>query len=166
MCYGVRTCVQGDYKLSGFKVGSPVFQSVSQTLHTCTASLFRPLLIYHITSSTTSERTHTLIRRSLTAFIHHVKSADQFSPVAEILISQFDLTLRWYSDASSVSQTTVPVHEQLRRVLEVIAVPCSVRQGSRLSRKQYRHLFVLNCIKTLHRFQLRAIVYIPFPTSI
>ncbi|KAF8622933.1 hypothetical protein AX15_006611 [Amanita polypyramis BW_CC] len=116
-------------------------KSVSQSLHTCTTSLFRPLLTYHIMSSTTPALTHALIRRSLTAFIHHVKNADQFSPVAEVLIGQFDLVMRCYLETSSVSQTSVPLDEQLRRMLEVIVVPCSVRQGSRLSHSNVERLF-------------------------
>lgn len=79
---------------------------------------------------------HTLIRRSLTAFIHHVKSADQFSPVATMLIDQLDSTLRHYAEGSATDPSNVLLNVQLCRMLEVVVVPCSVRQGSRLTRKQ------------------------------
>jgi hypothetical protein len=63
-------------------------QSVSQTLHTATTSIFTPLLAYHMTSET-PQPTYTLIRRVLTALIHHVKNAGQFSPLADLLVEQF-----------------------------------------------------------------------------
>ncbi|KAM6502751.1 Armadillo-type fold [Amanita muscaria] len=119
-------------------------KSVSQTLHTGTISLFKPLLLYHLTASATPDLTHTLIRRSLTALMHHVKSADQFSPLAELVIGLFDSTLKQYVDQGpSCSQYSVPLEEQLRRSLEVVAVPCSVRQGSRLRSSDFEQLFSL-----------------------
>ena len=128
--------MQGELIFYPFKRWLIGFQSVSQTLHTCTSSLLKPLLTYHLTSSTRPELMHTLIRRSLTAFIHHVKSADQFSSVAIILIDQLDSTLRNYAEGSGTDQSNVLLNVQLCRMLEVVVVPCSVRQGSRLTRKQ------------------------------
>jgi U3 small nucleolar RNA-associated protein 20 len=103
-------------------------QSVSQTLHTATTSIFMPLLAYHMTSEV-PEPTYTLIRRALTALIHHVKKADQFTALAELLIGQF-------TTLSKSTNSTSPDHiESLRRMLEIISVPTAVRQGSRLTRK-------------------------------
>ncbi|KAK2463026.1 hypothetical protein APHAL10511_004681 [Amanita phalloides] len=126
-------------------------KSVSQTLHTCTSSLIRPLLSHHLTSSARPKSTHLLIRRSLTAFIHHVKSADQFSPIVEIVIDQFDSVLRHYAEASPVDQTVIPTSERFRRALEVVVVPCSVRQGSRLTHSQLEQLFALLTLIPLKR---------------
>ncbi|KAF8623398.1 hypothetical protein AX17_007436 [Amanita inopinata Kibby_2008] len=111
-------------------------RSVSQTLHTCTASLFNPLLSYHLTTSTSPDLTHTLIRRSLTAFIHHVKSADQFTVLADLLVKHLDITLKQYAEhePSSAAQSPVSKREKIRRIVEVLAVACSVRQGTRLTR--------------------------------
>ncbi|PFH47399.1 hypothetical protein AMATHDRAFT_67804 [Amanita thiersii Skay4041] len=118
-------------------------KSVSQTLHTCTPSLIEPLLSYHLNSSTTPERTQTFIRRCLTAFIHHVKSADQFTVVADLLLKHLDVSLELYAQPGSSSHAQSPIvpAERLRRMLEVITVPCSVRQGSRLSHAHLTQLF-------------------------
>ncbi|CAA7260357.1 unnamed protein product [Cyclocybe aegerita] len=94
-------------------------RSVSQTLHTCAASVFSPLLSYHVAVSD-PKPTYTLLRRALTALIHHVKNSEQFVPVAELVVQKL----------STTDKTDV---EQLRRVVEVASVICSVRQGSRLT---------------------------------
>ena len=91
-----------------------------------------PLLTYHLTCEN-PDVTYTLIRRVLTALIHHVKNADQFSPLADVLVQQFC--------AIATCSSTDIKQERLRRILEVISVPCSVRQGSRLSRKSRRCTF-------------------------
>lgn len=109
-------------------------KSVSQTLHTATTSIFAPLLAYHMTSET-PELTYTLIRRVLTALIHHVKKADQFTPLADLLVGQF-------ASLSKSTQSTSPEHiESLRRMLEIISVPTAVRQGSRLAQSHLSALF-------------------------
>lgn len=80
-------------------------------------------------TSETPELTYTLIRRVLTALIHHVKKADQFTPLADLLVGKF-------ASLSKSTQSTSPEHiESLRRMLEIISVPTAVRQGSRLARK-------------------------------
>ena len=99
-----------------------LIQSVSQTLHTCTPSVISPLLTYYL-STEDPETTYTLIRRTLTALIHHVKNADQFSLLGDVLIQRFKATTTENSKDD----------EHLRRMLEVVAVPCAVRQGSRLT---------------------------------
>ncbi|KIP04980.1 hypothetical protein PHLGIDRAFT_25296 [Phlebiopsis gigantea 11061_1 CR5-6] len=96
-------------------------KSVSQTLHTTTSSIFAPLLRYYL-SCEDSEDVFTVLRRLLTALSHHCKSADQFSPISDFLTEEF---------TSSPKEDS----ETLRRLLEVVTVPCSVRQGSRMSAK-------------------------------
>jgi hypothetical protein len=84
-----------------------------------------PLLEYHLTCEN-PDITYNLIRRVLTAFIHHVKNADQFSALADLLVQKFC--------ASAKFTNTENEQEHFRRMLELISVPCSVRQGSRMSR--------------------------------
>jgi hypothetical protein len=59
----------------------------------------------------------------LTALIHHVKNAEQFSVVGDLLVKEFAQQLA-LADAHS--------HPNVR-IIEVISIPCSVRHGSRLS---------------------------------
>jgi hypothetical protein len=102
-------------------------QSVSQTLHTSTASIFTPLLDYYISTNSNTNTTYTLIRRSLTALVHHVKNAEQFELLGDLIVRKF-LDLLKSTDMSS--ETDV---ERLRKMIEVVGVVCSVRQGSRLN---------------------------------
>ncbi|ESK84634.1 u3 snornp protein utp20 [Moniliophthora roreri MCA 2997] len=95
-------------------------KSVSQTLHTVTPSLIRPLVTHYLSCQSEKwEKVFTLLRRVLTAFIHHVKGAEQFSAIADIIFKEF-------SSSSSTDE------ERLGRLLELAAVPTSVRNGSRL----------------------------------
>ena len=70
---------------------------------------------------------YTLLRRTLTSIIHHCKGAEQFSAVAEILAARVSTTVT--QPPSNDAEV-----ERLRRILQLISVVCSVRQGSRLSR--------------------------------
>ncbi|KAI0705265.1 armadillo-type protein [Cerioporus squamosus] len=98
-------------------------KSVSQTLHTVTASLVTPLLEYYL-SCDDSEDAFTLVRRVLTALIHHCKGAEQFSPVSDAVVKKYTENVKGSDE------------ERIRRILEVVSVVCSVRQGSRMSHKQ------------------------------
>ncbi|KAL0955556.1 hypothetical protein HGRIS_001795 [Hohenbuehelia grisea] len=102
-------------------------KSVSQSLHTATVSLIAPL-VEHFLSCDNPGPVYNLLRRVLTAFIHHVKNADQFAPLADIIVKRYGEVVR-AGDAENG-------HERLRRVMELVAIPCAVRQGSRLSEKQ------------------------------
>jgi hypothetical protein len=128
-------------------------QSVSQTLHTCTPSLFEPLLSYHLSLAADSKSLYTLLRRSLTALIHHVKNADQFTLVSEIVVHKL-LTALKTTDASSADDV-----ERLRRILDVASVVAGVRQGSRLTEAQKAGLFAelgaLPIVPELHSPLLR-----------
>jgi hypothetical protein len=55
--------------------------------------------------------------------IHHVKNADQFSLLGDVLTQRF----------KAIATANPKNDEHLRRMLEVVAVPCAVRQGSRLT---------------------------------
>ena len=62
-----------------------------------------------------------VIRRVLTALIHHIKDAEQFALLADVLVQQF----------TPISKTTTRDDpERLQRMLEVVSVATSVRQGS------------------------------------
>lgn len=121
-------------------------QSVSQTLHTSTPTLLAPLFSHHINAARADgerENTHvlTLIRRVLTALIHHVKGAEEFVVVGDLVVGIFAEA----ASALSVESTnTTPEgnegegqinRERLKRSMEVLFIVCSVRHGSRMTRK-------------------------------
>lgn len=101
-------------------------KSVSQTLHTATFSILAPLIDAHIFTYT-SDIIHNLIRRVLTALIHHVKNAEQYRTIVDLLISKFTALVN-SSDLSSVGSL-----EHVRLVMEIVTIPCAVRGGSRLT---------------------------------
>lgn len=68
----------------------------------------------------------------LTALIHHVKSAEQFAPLGDLLVEKF---VQIVTELESGSSITEERQESLRRILTIVSVVCSVRQGSRMSRK-------------------------------
>ncbi|KAJ6494813.1 hypothetical protein C8R47DRAFT_384388 [Mycena vitilis] len=109
-------------------------KSVSQTLHTSTPSIILPLVNYHLitppsTSADPTPRTYTLLRRVLTALIHHVRNAASFASVGDILVSKF----------IPLTQGTTPFSEEdlevFRRMMDLISIPAAVRNGSRLTQK-------------------------------
>ncbi|KAF9258369.1 hypothetical protein L218DRAFT_1080452 [Marasmius fiardii PR-910] len=103
-------------------------KSVSQTLHTVTPSLITPLLEYYLTCEENIDTVYTLLRRVLTAFIHHVKGADQFTSITDIVLKEF-------------SGTPSQSYERLQRIMEVTAVIASVRNGSRLTSQNITQLY-------------------------
>lgn len=103
-------------------------QSVSQTLHTSTPSIILPLISYNLKTDS-PEPTFNIIRRMLTALIHHVKNADGFSSLGNLIVQQVKTTIKTGDE------------EQIRRVLDIATIPCSVRQGSRLTEAQKASLF-------------------------
>ncbi|KAL5498462.1 UTP20 [Sanghuangporus vaninii] len=110
--------------LNEFVAWSFVFtaKSVAQTIHTSGPLLISSCLNYHLAASDDElEASSKLLRRVLTALIHHCSKAEQFSVVAEPLIRKFVET----TDA-----------ECSKRMLELLIVLCTVRQGSRLAPKQ------------------------------
>ncbi|KAI0753565.1 hypothetical protein C8Q80DRAFT_1342693 [Daedaleopsis nitida] len=98
-------------------------KSVSQTLHTVTESLVAPLIQYYL-SCDVPDDVYTLVRRVLTALIHHCKGAEQFSPASDAVVRQFLKVVKTSDE------------ERIRRMLEVASIVCSVRQGSRMTHKQ------------------------------
>ncbi|KAF7374911.1 DRIM domain-containing protein [Mycena sanguinolenta] len=108
-------------------------KSVSQTLHTCTPSIILPLLNYHLSAPPSSSadptpKTYTLLRRLFTALIHHVRSAENFTSIGDVLVNKF----------ISLAQGTAPLPDDLdtlRRMMDLISIPASVRNGSRLTQK-------------------------------
>jgi hypothetical protein len=97
---------------------------VSQTLHTATPSVVAPLFQVYLESQDPAQ-TYTCLRRLLTALIHHCKGAEQFLPVSELL------TERFINSARSVNPDVGA--DSLNRLIEIISVVASVRQGSRLT---------------------------------
>ena len=81
------------------------------------------LRCYVDTQSAAGELYH-VIRRILTALIHSVNAAEQFSPVTAVILDAFRSAV-----ASSTENTT--------RLVPVVVTICSVRHGSRLTRMSY-----------------------------
>ncbi|KAJ6576400.1 hypothetical protein DFH09DRAFT_1451514, partial [Mycena vulgaris] len=107
-------------------------KSVSQTLHTCTPSIIFPLLNYHLSAPTSSSadptpRTYTLLRRLLTALIHHVRNAENFASVGDVLVERFLLLAKGTTPEDDL--------ETFRRMMDLISIPAAVRNGSRLTQK-------------------------------
>jgi U3 small nucleolar RNA-associated protein 20 len=128
-----------------------LLQSISQTLHTVAPSIFQQLLHHYLSlpynsNSAESEgsaenRMFNLLRRTLTALVHHVKSADQFAPITELLIKIFEESI---DNIQAARDEVDEGGERIRRcgrLMQVIAVPCSVRMGSRINRR-FGDLFV------------------------
>ncbi|KAK1236291.1 U3 snoRNP protein [Marasmius sp. AFHP31] len=105
-------------------------KSVSQTLHTVTPSLINPLITFYLTCEENVDAIYTLIRRVFTAFIHHVKGPEQFTPITDIVVK-------------NISSTPSEDNERLRRIMEVAAVISSVRNGSRLTSQNTKQLYEL-----------------------
>jgi U3 small nucleolar RNA-associated protein 20 len=94
-------------------------KSVSQTLHTSASPIISALLNHYLECENSSSAL--LLHRVLTALAHHVQTADQYAPLADVLVS---------------SLTTAVVGNNpdlVRRALDAVTIPCAVRQGSRLS---------------------------------
>ncbi|KAG6885913.1 hypothetical protein C0993_007931 [Termitomyces sp. T159_Od127] len=105
-------------------------KSVSQTLHTTTTSIFSSLLEAHLASEC-PETTYTLIRRTLTALIHHVKNSSAFAPLADLLVQRFTMmVVNLTASSFKPSNDTI---EYARKMLDILSIPSAVRQGSRLA---------------------------------
>jgi U3 small nucleolar RNA-associated protein 20 len=109
-------------------------QSVSQTLHTCAGSLIASLTDCYLTSDT-ADLSYTLLRRVLTALIHHCNGSEQFYVVASLVVDRF----------CTLSQAEDVNYQQLQRAMQIMSVVCSVHQGSRLSCMS--SLFTMRCAK-------------------
>ena len=77
---------------------------------------------YLDTGADSLDDTFTLLRRVLTALIHHCKSAEQFSPVSDVVVKRYEDVIKSADEG------------RVRHILEVAGIVCSVRQGSRMSR--------------------------------
>ncbi|KAH7929562.1 hypothetical protein BV22DRAFT_1191955 [Leucogyrophana mollusca] len=107
-------------------------KSVSQTLHTTTASVMAPLIDFYLRCER-PDALYGLLRRVLTALVHHCKGPEQFSTVAELIVQRLSAT-------ANLVDPTDATYERLRRVLQIASVVCAVRQGSRMSPAQLTRL--------------------------
>ncbi|THH09644.1 hypothetical protein EW145_g1873 [Phellinidium pouzarii] len=120
-------------------------KSVAQTLHTCAPALVLSCLEYHMGASEAQLKTTSkLLRRLLTALIHHCAKAEQFASIAEPLVEKFETMADVLYDL-----------EDVRRMMFVLVVPCSVRQGSRLSPKQLSRILDIS-VKLSYATALRS----------
>ncbi|KIJ51368.1 hypothetical protein M422DRAFT_203512 [Sphaerobolus stellatus SS14] len=95
------------------------FKSVAHTLHTCTPSLFTDLIGSYLQEEANSAK-KLMLKRVLTALIHHCNNAEQFTPISDIIVSLF------------IDSPT----SQLLPIMTVLSTVTSVRKGSRLSQNQ------------------------------
>ncbi|KAG1734522.1 armadillo-type protein [Suillus lakei] len=90
-------------------------KSVSQTLHTSAGSSMVSLIDCHLTSDH-PELTYTLLRRVLTALIHHCNGPEHFSVVASLIVDRF----------CAVSQAEGANHQHLQRAMQITSVICAL----------------------------------------
>lgn len=138
-------------------------KSVSHTLHTSSSSILAPVLEHYLSassseSSSDEESLYALLRRTLTALIHHCDSPDQFSSIADVVVKRVEEALA-QSHMSESGVESVPEgqqgqdrqpenldlahRERVRRALRLAAIACGVRQGSRLSPSHISRLIAL-----------------------
>ncbi|KAJ2918304.1 hypothetical protein MD484_g2111, partial [Candolleomyces efflorescens] len=109
-------------------------KSVSQTLHTATPSIINPLIQYYLNNTTpgNEEATFNIIRRTLTALVHHVKNAEQFYALGNVVLQQLKNVTASASAKRDGNEEEVE-EEKVRRMVGVATIVSSVRQGSRLT---------------------------------
>ncbi|KAG6830801.1 hypothetical protein H0H92_014650 [Tricholoma furcatifolium] len=104
-------------------------KSVSQTLHTSSPSIFEAILDVYLSPSSQKQRsTQTLIRRTLTSLIHHSKTPAAFAPLADVLVGRFGRIMQQFTQNAETAADALT----LQKIIDALAVPCSVRNGSRL----------------------------------
>lgn len=83
------------------------------------------MLRYYVDTQTAADKLYHVIRRVLTALIHNAGTAEQFSPIATVVLGEFKTAV--------ISST-----ENVNRFLPVVVTMCSIRRGSRLTRMSFR----------------------------
>ncbi|EIW75380.1 hypothetical protein CONPUDRAFT_159501 [Coniophora puteana RWD-64-598 SS2] len=112
-------------------------KSASRTLHVAASSTVSPILDYFTDVATSSgeyaEAVLALLRRHITALVFHYKDPEQFTPLANALVTHLG------AHVSSIASTDASIDGgdqekgRLKRMLLVCGVACSVRQGTRMS---------------------------------
>lgn len=111
---------------------------MAQNLHSCASSILHACLDRFLDAQhADAEAAIIPIRRFLTAMIHHCAKASQTSVLNDVIITRL----------SSVAESR-DQHESALRILLVAQVPCSVRQGSRLSGSDNGYYIVYTKILT------------------
>ncbi|PPQ84329.1 hypothetical protein CVT26_011486, partial [Gymnopilus dilepis] len=128
-------------------------KSVSQTLHTCAPSILAPILRYHLFSTPSRNPnprpTYTLLRRALTALIHHVKNAEGFEVVGQVFVDSFVSLLKEVKELKDVKNSVDaetegpqnPTVEAYKKMLDIMSILLAVRLGSRLTNAQKASLY-------------------------
>lgn len=91
---------------------------MTHTLHTCTSALFGELVNIYLEQHANST-TELLLKRVLTALVHHCDKPDQFTPISDVLVSLF---------------TTAPLETCIRSMVPLTII-VGVRRGTRLTRE-------------------------------
>ncbi|KAI6117784.1 armadillo-type protein [Pisolithus thermaeus] len=139
-------------------------KSVSHTLHTASPSILGPVIEHYLSaspseSSSDEESLYILLRRTLTALIHHCDGPGQFSSIADVVVKHLEESLSQSHMNESEAEERVPggsqgqsgqpehqdlAHcERVRKALRLSAIVCGVRQGSRLSVPLISHLLAI-----------------------
>lgn len=82
------------------------------------------MLRCYVDTRTAAVELYHITRRILTALIHNAGTAEQFSPIATVVLDAFK--------SAAVSGT-----EDTTKFLPVVVTICSVRHGARLTRMSY-----------------------------
>jgi U3 small nucleolar RNA-associated protein 20 len=101
-----------------------ILQGISQSLHSSSPVLFAALIELYIDESSLerSDALFTLIRRTVTALLHHVSGPQPFQGIAAVLVQRLEKALEAGSDDNVV--------EKLSKIL---CVCWTVRKGSRMT---------------------------------
>ena len=120
----VDACKVNLIRLRTYRKYSTPNQSVAQSVHTAAPSIISEVLRCYVDTQTAADGLYHVIRRILTALIHHVGTAEQFSPISTVVLGVFK--------PAAVSNT-----QNITRLLPVLVTICSVRYGSRITRTSY-----------------------------
>ena len=80
-----------------------------------------------------------LIRRTLTALVHHCLKAEHFTSVSDILFDQFSKVLE---GPDSVDLRDSANLERLNKIIDVFSIPGTVRRGACLTRTSHLFAFI------------------------
>jgi hypothetical protein len=110
----------------------------AQGIYTTATELIGPILDAHVGGS---DGTYVLLRRVLTALIHHSKT-ESFAGIASVIVAilERELTIlesetKEKGKAKEDSEGIARQEERLLRVVEIATAMCAVRKGGKLSGK-------------------------------
>ncbi|KAG8720081.1 U3 snoRNP protein [Ceratobasidium sp. 395] len=105
----------------------------AQGVYTTATEIIGPILEAHVEGSD-SEETLLLLRRVLTALIHHSKT-ESFSGVAGVVVTRLETEMARVEEikSSKGKEREAGDEERLMRAMEVATIICAVRKGGKLA---------------------------------